>query len=209
MEEIIKRAFEESVAVKRMTFERNVGLIAHAADIICASLEKNGKILFFGNGGSAADSQHVAAEFVGRFMKERKALAAIALTTDTSVITSVGNDYSYDDIFSRQIEALGRKNDVAFGLSTSGNSPNVIKALKKSNELGLNTIALTGSRKGGVGALADIHIKVPAENTARIQESHMCIYHVICELVENSIVTHGHSTDGVSAASQKEFNCLA
>ncbi len=185
MKNAIKKMFEESMSVKQETLNNNVDLIVQAVEMMVSSLNQHGKILFFGNGGSAADSQHIAAEFVGRFMKERKALAAIALTTDSSVLTCLGNDYSYDVIFSRQIEALGNKEDIAFGLSTSGNSINVIKGIEKAKELGLKTIVLTGCGGGKLKGLADIHIDVPSNATARIQESHMCIYHALCELVEN------------------------
>ncbi len=186
MKDHIQRIFEESIAVKQATLTDNIDLIIQAVEMMTASLNQRGKILFFGNGGSAADSQHIAAEFVGRFMKERQALAAIALTTDSSVLTGLGNDYAYDIVFSRQIEALGRKEDVAFGLSTSGNSANVIKGIKKAKELGLKTIVLTGCSGGKLKGLADIHLDVPSKSTARIQESHMCIYHTLCELIENN-----------------------
>ncbi|MGE0269074.1 MAG: D-sedoheptulose 7-phosphate isomerase [Candidatus Omnitrophota bacterium] len=187
MKDQIKKIFEESLAVKQTTLNQNVEVIIHAVEIIIESLKGHGKILFFGNGGSAADSQHVAAEFIGRFQKERRALAAMALTTDSSIITSLSNDYSYDIIFSRQIEALGRKGDVAFGFSTSGNSKNVIAGIEKARELGLKTIVLTGCDGGQLKGMTDVNIIVPSNSTARIQESHMCIYHTICELVENQI----------------------
>lgn len=187
MKEQIKTIFKESLAVKQETLNRNVDLIIQAVETIIESFKSHGKILFFGNGGSAADSQHVAAEFIGRFQKERRALAAIALTTDSSVLTSLSNDYSYEIVFSRQIEALGRRGDVAFGFSTSGNSANVLAGIKKAKELGLKTIVLTGCGGGKLRGLADIHIDVPSQSTARIQESHMCIYHTICELVENQL----------------------
>lgn len=187
MKDQIKSIFEESLAVKQKTLNQNVELIVLAVEAIIYSLRSHGKILFFGNGGSAADSQHVAAEFIGRFQKERRALAAIALTTDSSVLTALSNDYSYEIIFSRQIEALGRKEDVAFGFSTSGNSKNVIAGIKKAREMGLKTIVLTGSGGGNLKGQADIQIDVPSQSTARIQESHMCIYHTICELVENQL----------------------
>jgi len=187
MKDQIKSIFEESLAVKQKTLNQNVELIVQAVEAIIFSLRSHGKILFFGNGGSAADSQHVAAEFIGRFQKERRALAAIALTTDSSILTSLSNDYSYEIIFSRQIEALGRKEDVAFGFSTSGNSKNVIAGIKKAKEMGLKTIVLTGGGGGKLKGQADIQIDVPSQSTARIQESHMCIYHTICELVENQL----------------------
>lgn len=185
MKDKIRRIFEESLAVKQATVDSNIDLIIQAVDMIIASLEQNGKILFFGNGGSAADAQHIAAEFVGRFMKERKALAAIALTTDSSVLTCLGNDYSYDIIFSRQIEALGNDQDIAFGLTTSGNSTNVIKGIEQAKQQGLKTIVMTGCGGGKLKGMVDIHLDVPSQSTARVQEAHMCIYHTICELVEN------------------------
>jgi len=185
MKDHIQRIFEESIAVKQATLTDNLDLIIQAVEMMTASLKQRGKIMFFGNGGSAADSQHVAAEFVGRFMKERQALAAIALTTDSSVLTCLGNDYSYDIVFSRQIEALGREEDIAFGFSTSGNSVNVIKGIEQAREMGLKTIVLTGGGGGKLKGLADIHMDIPSQSTARIQESHMCIYHTLCELVEN------------------------
>ncbi|MBZ0166154.1 MAG: D-sedoheptulose 7-phosphate isomerase [Candidatus Omnitrophica bacterium] len=192
MKERIKEIFDESRSVKEATLSKNVDLIVDAVEMIIKALNEHGKILFFGNGGSAADSQHVAAEFIGRFQKERRALAAIALTTDSSVITSLSNDYDYNVVFARQIEALGRSGDVAFGFSTSGNSPNVIAGVKAARELGLKTIVLTGSGGGQLVGMADIQIDVPSQCTARIQESHMCIYHTICELVENEISDTSH-----------------
>lgn len=192
MKERIKEIFEESRHVKQETLTQNVDLIVDAVEIILASLQAHGKILFFGNGGSAADSQHVAAEFIGRFQKERRALAAIALTTDSSVLTCLSNDYDYSIIFARQIEALGRSGDVAFGFSTSGNSKNVVAGIKKAKEMGLKTIVLTGCGGGQLKGMADVHIDVPSQSTARIQETHMCIYHTICELVENQISEEAH-----------------
>jgi len=138
----------------------------------------------FGNGGSASDAQHLSAELVGRFMKERAAMPAIALTVDTSILTAIANDYSYKQVFVRQIEALGRAGDVAMGISTSGESPNVIAALQAARAQGLKTIALTGRDGGGVGRAADIHVNVPDQNTARVQEVHRTLIHVMCEVVE-------------------------
>jgi D-sedoheptulose 7-phosphate isomerase len=157
-----------------------------AADAIRESLAKGGKLLVFGNGGSAADSQHMAAELVSRFQRERRALAAIALTTDTSIVTAIGNDYSFDRVFVRQIEALGRPGDVAFGITTSGGSPNVVKALEAARAQGLTTVALTGRDGGAAGQAAEIHINVPDPSTARAQEVHRTLIHAICELVERT-----------------------
>ena len=143
-------------------------------------------VLVFGNGGSAADAQHFAAELVGRYERERRAWPAIALTTDTSALTAIGNDYGFDRVFARQVEALGKKGDVAIGISTSGNSPNVLKALAVANDRGMITVALTG--KGGkAGAMAAHHIAVAEERTARVQEVHATVLHVICELVESEL----------------------
>src|SRR3989338_1871272 len=181
MQDAIKKIFSESIKVKEKTLSDNLEAIVQAVKVITDSLKKNNKIIIFGNGGSAADSQHIAAEFIGRFQKERKALAAIALTTDTSVITALGNDYGFDTIFSRQIEGIGKKGDVAVGISTSGNSINVIEGVKKARQMGLKTVSLTGCHGGKLAKLTDISLIVPAEKTARIQETHICMSHAICE----------------------------
>jgi D-sedoheptulose 7-phosphate isomerase len=141
-------------------------------------------VLVFGNGGSAADAQHVAAEFVGRFQRERRALAAVALTTDPSILTAIGNDYAYDRVFARQIEALGESGDIAFGITTSGSSANVIEAFRIAKARGLTTVALTGRDGGEAGRAADIHVNVPDDSTARAQEVHRTLLHAICEIVE-------------------------
>jgi D-sedoheptulose 7-phosphate isomerase len=158
--------------------------VLSAAAAIVASLRGGGKVMLFGNGGSAADAQHVAAELVGRFQRERAAFAAVALTTDTSVLTSVGNDYSYDRIFARQVEGLARPGDVAMGISTSGTSPNVLMALEAARSLGVTTIALTGRDGGAVGRAAAVHVNVPSDSAARVQEVHRTLLHVICDIVE-------------------------
>jgi len=187
MKEKIKKIFNESIEVKHKSLDKNLDKIVLAVKEINRAVKKNKKILLFGNGGSAADSQHIAAEFIGRFKKERRAVGAVALTTDTSCLTALGNDYSFDIIFSRQIEGLGQKGDIAIGISTSGNSKNVIEGIKKAKDLGLKTITLTGCDGGKLAKISDISIIVPSNDTARIQESHSCIAHAICELVENSI----------------------
>ena len=161
--------------------------VVDAAAAIIEAMRGGGKVLLFGNGGSASDAQHVAAEFVGRFQLERAAMAAIALTTDTSVLTGIGNDYAFERVFARQIEALGRKGDVAFGISTSGASPNIVAALVAAKALGLQTVALTGRDGGAVGRAAAIHVNVPSDNTARVQEVHRTLLHVICDLVERAV----------------------
>ncbi len=185
MKDRIKAIFSESIEVKKLTLEKNINVIEEAAKALTKCLKAGGKILLCGNGGSAADSQHIAAEFVGRFQKERRALPAIALTTDTSALTALGNDYSFEIVFSRQVEALGQKGDVLIGFSTSGNSKNVVEAVKRAKSLGLVTITLTGNDGGQLAPLSDIKIIVPSKVTARIQESHITISHSICELVES------------------------
>lgn len=185
MQKMIEDIFEDSIKVKRATLANNKDIIARAAKLIISALRRNRKIIFFGNGGSAADSQHIAAEFIGRFQKERKALAAIALTTDTSILTALGNDYGFHTVFARQIEGIAQRGDVAVGISTSGNSRNVIEAVRKARRMGLKTISLTGGSGGKLAKITDISLIVPSKNTARVQESHICLSHTICELVEN------------------------
>jgi phosphoheptose isomerase len=160
-----------------------------AAALVISALRAGGKLLVFGNGGSAADAQHVAAELVGRFERERAAMAALALTTDASVMTSVANDYAFERVFARQVEGLGRKGDVALGISTSGASPNVVAGLVAARALGLTTIALTGADGGAVGRAATVHVNVPSDNAARVQEVHRTLLHVMCDIVERDIAT--------------------
>jgi D-sedoheptulose 7-phosphate isomerase len=162
----------------------SLGPVVLAAHAMVEALGHGRKLLVFGNGGSAADAQHMAAELVGRFQRERPAIAAIALTTDTSILTSLANDYSFKQVFARQIEALGQPGDVAFAISTSGGSPNVTAALQAAKTRGLKTIALTGRDGGTVGGLVDIHVNVPDQNTARVQEVHRTLIHVLCEVIE-------------------------
>ena len=162
----------------------NLGPAIVAAQAISEALKARRTLLVFGNGGSAADAQHLAAELVGRFQRERAAMPAIALTVDTSILTAIGNDYSFKQVFARQVEALGRPGDVALGISTSGESLNVVAALKTAKAKGLKTIALTGRDGGSVGRAADIHVNVPDQNTARVQEVHMTLLHVMCEVIE-------------------------
>ena len=161
--------------------------IVDAAMLIARCLRGGGKLLFFGNGGSAADAQHLAAEFVGRFRIERQALPAIALTTDSSILTAVGNDYGFDQIFARQVQALGRPGDVAIGISTSGNSPNVNSAITQAAKQELKTIGLAGKDGGSLAKGVDISITVASTNVAMIQECHITIGHILCELVENEL----------------------
>lgn len=183
----IEEQIRESIEVKRRIVEGMVDQIAEAADMLVHSLRAGGKVILFGNGGSAADAQHIAAELVGRFKMERRALAAIALNTNSSVITAIGNDYDFTLSFSRQVEALVKEGDVAVGISTSGNSSNVIYALKRASELGAKTIALTGKTGGMLASVADLAIIVPSDDTPRIQEAHITIGHVLCDLVEKML----------------------
>ena len=186
LRERVRRA-EETFAAAIKVHERvrsNLGPAVMAAQAISDALKAGNKLLVFGNGGSAADAQHVAAELVGRFQRERAAMAAIALSVDTSILTAVGNDYSFKQVFARQVEGLGRPGDVAMGISTSGESPNVVAALQAARAKGLKTIALTGRAGGSVGRAADVHVNVPDQNTQRVQEAHMTLLHVMCEVIE-------------------------
>jgi phosphoheptose isomerase len=184
--ELVTASLAETIALHERVRQGDVSAVTGAAAAIFEALGQGGRLLTFGNGGSAADAQHVAAEFVGRFLRERRSFSAIALSTDTSVLTSIANDYSFDRVFARQIEALGRHGDVAFGISTSGRSPNVIAAFNAARARGLKTIALTGADGGAVGSLVDIHINVPSSSTPRVQEVHRTLLHVICDLVERA-----------------------
>lgn len=188
MKDIIKNLIEESIDVKKALIKDQVGNIESAALAMMAAVRSGNKILIFGNGGSAADSQHMAAELVGRFKKERSAIPALSLTTDTSILTALANDYGYDVIFSRQIEANGKKGDIAFGISTSGNSKNVIAAIKKAQAAGLRTICLAGCDGGALKKDCEISIVVNSKDTARVQESHITIIHILCQLIEDGLL---------------------
>jgi len=159
-------------------------VISEASDVIVDALQKGHKVLFCGNGGSASDAQHLSAEFIGRFLDDRQPLAALALTVDTSALTAIANDYSFDDIFSRQLQGLGRSGDVLFALSTSGDSANVINAVKMASTMGIKVIGLTGDPGGTLKSLADVPICVPARKTHHIQEMHIAVGHMICGIVE-------------------------
>lgn len=197
------KPFDEATAVADAAFagtialherlRRQLGPTVQAGLALRAAIAAGGKILVFGNGGSASDAQHFAAELVGRFMRERPAIASIALTTDTSILTGIGNDYSFRRIFVRQLEALGKPGDVAVGISTSGESPNVLDALTFARQAGLKTIALTGRDGGSIGAAADIHVNVPDQNAARVQEVHRTIIHAMCELIERESIKGLHA----------------
>ena len=175
---------QASIETKQRLLETEVATIEKMVQITLDCLRAGNKVLFCGNGGSAADSQHFAAEFVGRYEKERRSLPAIALTTDTSILTAVANDYSYDRVFERQVEGLGRKGDVLFAISTSGNSKNVIQGVRKAKTLGLYVIGFLGGDGGQLKSLVDLPLVVPSKKTSRIQESHIMIGHILCECVD-------------------------
>ena len=187
---VIQRGKELSSITMQFCAEQ-AGTVAHIADAMVKSVRGGGKVLALGNGGSAADAQHFAAEMVNRFLMERKALPAVALTTDTSVLTSIANDYSFDQIFSRQVEALGREGDVLLAISTSGVSPNVIRAVEQANALSMTTIAMTGAGNDRIYSLCDICMTVSDPSTPRIQEVHHLALHVICEIMEVQLFSHG------------------
>ena len=178
---------KEDIEVKRLLLKNQVDAISRLARMILGAIKRGNKILIFGNGGSAADSIHAAAEFVGRFRKERRALPAIALTANISSLTAISNDYSFECIFQRQIEALGKRGDVAIGISTSGRSKNVIRGIKKASKMKLKTAVLAGKYIGSLSKIADISINVPSGNTPRVQEAHITILHILCEIIEDAL----------------------
>lgn len=186
MKKIIAKAVEESIQAKQNFFDTHTPKIMNCATAMADTLQSGGKILLFGNGGSAADCQHIAAEFINRFQMERPPLAAIALTCDTSVITSIGNDYSYDEIFLKQVQALGKKGDMAVGISTSGNSPNVVLAAEAAKNMGMTLVGFSGSG-GRLKEISDMAFCVDSPVTARIQEVHILLAHVLCDLTERII----------------------
>ncbi len=187
---IIQSSLAESKRAKDAFAAESSGKLIELADMITACFRSGGKLLIFGNGGSAADAQHMAAEFVNRFLINRAPLPAIALTTDTSILTAVGNDFSYEQIFVKQVQALGKPGDVVLGITTSGTSPNVVKALAVAKELGLKTAGLTGGlsiKPNGVVQYCDVLLNVPSPSTPRIQEAHLWIEHLLCEIVEKTL----------------------
>lgn len=187
-EQIIKEILESKAVIDAMLEdEQLMHQIEKIAFECIQCINRGGKILLAGNGGSAADAQHIAAEFVSRFAFDRLGLPAIALTTDTSILTAIGNDYGYENLFSRQIQAIGQKGDVFIGYSTSGKSPNIIKALNEARNTGLITVGLTGSNTGEMSNLSDHLLEIPSKSTPKIQEGHLIVGHLICGLVENSI----------------------
>ncbi|MFC1943186.1 D-sedoheptulose 7-phosphate isomerase [Chloroflexota bacterium] len=187
MRELIIRELEESSNIKKMMAENFSDIIADAAQIVINAFKAGGKMFLIGNGGSAADAQHIAAELVGRFKLERTALPAIALTTDTSTLTALANDYGYEAVFSRQLEALANEKDILIAITTSGTSPNILAAVKSAHSKGVTVIGLTGENGGKLKDVADLTIMVPSDDTARIQEAHITIGHIICLLVEKEL----------------------
>jgi D-sedoheptulose 7-phosphate isomerase len=184
----VRALLEASAQVKLDLAVESAAAVARAAEIVAASLRRGGKVLLFGNGGSAADAQHLAAEWTGRLRGERAALPAIALTANTSELTALGNDYGFERVFARLVEAHGREGDVAGASSTSGNSPNVIAAVETARQRGLHTIGLTGRRGGKLAPLVDLALCVPSDDTQRIQEAHITLAHVVAELVEEALL---------------------
>ena len=183
MNTVIEQILQESIEVKKKAIERQKEVVADAASRLADCVAAGHKILLFGNGGSAADCQHIAAEFVNRFRIERRPLGAIALTTDTSALTSIGNDYHFDQVFEKQIQALGTDGDIAWGISTSGNSPNVLRGVEAAREIGLFTLGMTGAG-GKLADAADLVLRVDSDVTARVQETHITMAHILCELVD-------------------------
>ncbi|MEE9504375.1 MAG: SIS domain-containing protein [Thermodesulfobacteriota bacterium] len=191
MKDKVIQRFKESADLKTAFAKKNCDKIIEVVHLITGSLKSGNKIMLFGNGGSAADAQHIAAEFINRLRKskrDRPPLAALALTTDTSILTSISNDSDFSNIFSRQIRALGKKGDIAWGISTSGNSPNLIKAIKVAQEMGIKTLGLTGKGGGEMGTLVDYHLNVESNDVLRIQEVHITLSHIICELIEQELL---------------------
>jgi len=183
----ITAEFESHIASSQQTMQLLTPLIADAALMILGVLQNGGKILLCGNGGSAADAQHFAAELTGRYIKERRGLPAIALTTDTSALTAIGNDYGYERVFERQVEALANKGDLLIGISTSGNSPNVLKALQLARKLGCQTIGMSGKDGGAMSQHCDLNLIIPSHDTPRIQEMHIFTIHTLCQIIDDEV----------------------
>lgn len=196
MEEVIRRSFAESIRAKEQFVAEHASTLARVSRIMADSINQGHKILLFGNGGSAADAQHIAAEFVNRFVVERRPLPALALTTDTSALTSIGNDYSFEEIFSKQIEAVGQAGDVAIAISTSGGSRNVLRAIDACGKIGLFVVGLTGGDGGAMRDQVDFLLNVSATHeTSRIQECHILAAHVLCDLVDRELFPAAYEKD--------------
>ena len=188
MKESIVEAFDESIRVKQAFLRDNLEALAQAIDAIVAAFKRGNKLLLFGNGGSAADAQHIAAEFTNRFLIERPPLPAIALTTDSSALTAIANDYDYAQVFAKQVQALGKPEDIAIAISTSGNSPNVLAAIEACKKLNISTIGLTGGSGGNMIGKVDYMLRVAeGKNSPRIQETHILVGHVICDIVDQAL----------------------
>ena len=184
MKEKILREFKESIAVKQKFVNENIETIIEVAKVLAETFSNGGKLLLFGNGGSACDASHIAAEFVNRFKKERPAFPALALNTDTAILTSIANDYDYVNVFERQLKAFAQEGDIVIALSTSGSSPNVVKAVEAANRKKIKTIAFTGEKGDKLAAISDYIFAVPSNNTPRVQETHITLGHVLCQMVE-------------------------
>jgi D-sedoheptulose 7-phosphate isomerase len=187
MKDIILKAFEDSAQIKVKFARENVDKIIEVVQLIAQAFREGKKVILFGNGGSAMDASHIAAEFVNRFLMERPPLPAIALNTDAAVLTSISNDYDFTQVYSKQLAALGHEGDVVIGISTSGNSPNVIKAIQTAKKNGMKTVVLTGGTGGKLANLADLAFIVPTKATPRIQEAHITLGHTICQLVDEEL----------------------
>jgi D-sedoheptulose 7-phosphate isomerase len=187
-QDAIRALFDDSLHAQRVFLSEHAADLERAVDLVAEALGGGHKLLIFGNGGSAADAQHIASEFVGRMTRDRRALPAIALTTDTSALTAISNDYGYDEVFARQVQALGRAGDVALALSTSGNSPNVLRAVSACRSLGMRVVGLTGGDGGALAGQVDVSLRVSASRLSpRVQETHILVGHVLCELVERRV----------------------
>ncbi len=179
----IEKTIDENVKINLLVKEQCYHSILELVDFAKKTMKKKGKVILFGNGGSAADAQHIAAEFMGKFKNRKRFLQAISLTTNSSILSAIGNDFGFDEVFAIQIKALASKNDLVIGISTSGNSVNVINGIKEAKKIGSKTISLTGSNGGKLAKIAEINIKIPSMNTQRIQESHILVGHILCEFI--------------------------
>jgi D-sedoheptulose 7-phosphate isomerase len=195
-----QQEIQENMAVQAELAKKGVHEIVRAGTIMLECLQAGGKVIAFGNGGSAADAQHFTAELVGRYRADRRAIAAIALTTDSSALTSISNDLGFENIFSRQLEAIGKPGDVALAISTSGNSPNVLRAVVLAKKLGIATIGLSGRSGGELRDSVDLCLSVPSDSTPRIQEAHSLIIHMLCGIVEKAVLDAGPTSDAITAS---------
>ncbi|OGO18310.1 MAG: phosphoheptose isomerase [Chloroflexi bacterium RBG_16_50_11] len=193
MEELVKKHIEDSIDVKKQLSKTNSKTIAQIAEVMVRAYRKGNKVVWFGNGGSAADAQHLSCELVGKFYLKRKALESLALTTNTSILTAIANDYDFGEVFARQVEAMVKPGDIAIGISTSGNSQNVIRGIEEAKKLGATTVALTGAKGGALKGKVDYLLAVPSTEGPRIQESHIMVGHILCYLVEKEIFGEGNT----------------